>query len=149
MRLTALQLLNQCDLTVMSSIVPRPLSTSTPPASQPSTRDKLLENNERPSCSAHNSRLVEDDKAGLHGRDTVEEDQGEVEEVIMIDDISSNEEVTMEPAVTTGDGSGQVVVTVDGSHNSHIDLDQDDDSYDLHIALDKFVDQSSDASLTE
>lgn len=134
----------------MSSIVPHVLSTSTPPASQPSTRDKLLEDNERPSCSAHNPRLVEDDKVGLCGRDTVEEDQGEVEEVIMIDDISSNEEVTMEPAVTTGDGSDQVVVTVDGSHNSsHIDLDQDDDNYDLHIALDKFVDQSSDASLTE
>ena len=148
----------------MSSIVPHALSTSTPPASQPSTRDKLLEDNERPSCSAHNPRLVEDgpscsahnprlvedDKVGLRGRDTVEEDQGEVEEVIMIDDISSNEEVTMEPAVTTGDGSDQVVVTVDGSRNSsHIDLDQDDDNYDLHIALDKFVDQSSDASLTE
>lgn len=92
------------------------------------------------------------------------------QEVIMIDDISSNEGVTMENSnivamennnnevvtmenegvamehsVTT-DVNSQAIVNLDGSHGStRIDLDQDDDD-DIAIALEKFVDQSSDES---
>lgn len=81
------------------------------------------------------------------------DEQGRGEEVIMIDDMSSNEGVTVEHVVTVEDGNGQTVLSVDGSHDSHIDLDQDDDNdqddNDLHIALEKFVDQSSDSSSAE
>ena len=146
MKFTALQLLNQCDLTVMSSIVPHPLPTATLPASQSPTRDELLINNDRPSYSTHKAGLAEDEKLGPHDDGMVEEeeDQGEVEEVIMIDDVSSNEEVAMEPAVTTQDDSGEAIVSVDGSHDSsRIDLNQDDDN-ELRIAFEKFIDQSSD-----
>ena len=175
-KLTALQLLNQCDLTVISSIVPHPRPTGTLPASrpptwdnllqdnvphprptgtlpasQPPTRDNLLQDNEHPSYNTDKAGLVEDKKLDPRGSGMVEEDdQGEVDEVIMIDDISSNEEVAMEPAIATQGDSGQAIISVDGSRdNSHIDLDQDDDNDDLHIAFEKFVDQSSDASTTE
>ena len=150
-KLTALQLLNQCDLTVMSSIVPHPHPTGTLPASRPPTRDNLLQDNERPSYNAHKAGLIEDKKLGPRGSGMVEEDnQGEVDEVIMIDDMSSNEEVAMELAIATQGDSGQAIISIDGSRaNSHIDLDEDDDNDDLHIAFEKFVDQSSDASTAE
>ena len=84
----------------------------------------------------------------------------------MIDDISSNEGVTnsnivaMENSnskVVTMENEGkhnfstdvdsQAIVKVDESHGSTcIDLDQDDDDDDIAVALEKFIDQSSDES---
>lgn len=116
----------------MSSFVPHPppVATATP---QSSSREK------QPQAPSGNA-----DKPGAIENNNIDDEQGELLEIIMIDDMSSNEGVTMETAVTTGDGDSQAVVSSDGSHDSpHIDLDQDDD---VNIVLEKFVDQSSDSS---
>lgn len=111
---------------------------------------------------------VQNNKQSLSDAPRPVENSGLEQEVIMIDDISSNEGVTMENSnivamennnnevvtmenegvamehsVTT-DVNSQAIVNLDGSHGStRIDLDQDDD---IAIALEKFVDQSSDES---
>ena len=120
----------------MSSFVPHPL-----PSLLHSVTEERLQNNEQPST---NALRLEDSGRGIHSGGGLHNE----EEVIMIDDISSNEgitmeneSVTMEHSVNT-DVNDQTVGSIDGSHGStHIDLDQDDD---IAIALEKFVDQSSD-----
>ena len=143
MKQTALQLINQCDLTVMSSFVPHPQPRPQPaPSSAPAHSVEQLWNNDQ--CDArpaggHNDRLAD----SMGGQSD--------EDVIMIDDMSSNEGVTMETSVNID----QHVVGVDrADQSSHIDLDLDDtddqdndqDNDDIAIALGKFVDQSSDSS---
>ena len=126
----------------MSSFVPHPL----PYPLQHSVTEEQIQNNEQSLSDA--LRPVENSE----------------QEVIMIDDISSNEGVTMENnnivamensnnKIITMENEGVTMehsVNIDGSHGStHIDLDQDDDDDDdIAVALEKFVDQSSDDEST-
>lgn len=125
--------MNQCDATVMSSFVPYPLSmpTSLPVTQQSSTEEFLLYNNE-PSSSPQ-QRYTENDGSSLHNS------KEEEVEVIMIDDISSNEGVMGHTV------SEATALSVDESFS--IDLDEQDDNSD--VVLSKFVDQSSDSSSAE
>ena len=128
----------------MSSFVPHPLphplSIATTLPAAPRSVVEQEQNNERPlSSNALKLTSVEDSGHDLYNE----------QEVIMIDDITSNEGVTMENS--SNEGVGLTIVSVDGSHGSaHIDLDQNDNQDDdIAVALEKFVDQSSDASSTE
>jgi len=117
----------------MSSFVPHPHSTPTLPLTQQSSTEKCLLHNNEPSSSPQQGG-TETDGSGLHNNK-------EGVEVIMIDDVSSNEGV-MEQVVS--ETVSQTAVSVDESFP--IDLEQDDDS---NMILSKFVDQSSDSSSAE
>ena len=149
MKQTALQLINQCDLTVMSSFVPHPQPhPHHAPCAAPAHSMEQLWNNEQSGIKPAEG------KGGRNDRPADSMEGQSDEDVIMIDDMSSNEGVIMESSVNVD----HHVINIDRPHqSSHIDLDldddvdgqnddQDSDVDDIAIALGKFVDQSSDSS---
>lgn len=86
-------------------------------------------------------KQTEEDRSHVH-------DNNNEEEVIMIDDVSSNEGVI--ERTVRNDSVDTSHDTADTSHDTaHIDLEHDEDSDDVNIVMEKFIDQSSDLSSAE